>query len=155
GRFESARDMVEAFVALSQSERPSELEPSRPPADRAAEAAAPGDTAPHPPVAKKLDAVRAARPRRWTRRALFGVGAGAVGLGVGWAGSVRPARSADCPAGMALVESATFRVGSAEDAETPTDETPPHSATVRSFCIDVTEVTVKAYSACTSCERAP
>jgi formylglycine-generating enzyme required for sulfatase activity len=54
---------------------------------------------------------------------------------------------------MVHVEGATFAMGSAADAETPSDETPVHSTAVRSFCLDATEVTVEAYSKCTSCER--
>jgi formylglycine-generating enzyme required for sulfatase activity len=53
---------------------------------------------------------------------------------------------------MAFIEGATFAMGSAADAETPRDET-RHDVTVRSFCLDLTEVTVKAYLSCASCEK--
>jgi len=56
---------------------------------------------------------------------------------------------------MALIAGATFQMGSPDEAETPTDESPAHSETVPSFCLDITEVTVKAYAACASCGRAP
>jgi formylglycine-generating enzyme required for sulfatase activity len=56
---------------------------------------------------------------------------------------------------MALLQGATFQMGSADGADTPTDETPRHGETVESFCIDLTEVTVKAYAACDSCAPAP
>jgi formylglycine-generating enzyme required for sulfatase activity len=56
---------------------------------------------------------------------------------------------------MAFIPGATFSMGSADDGETPTDETPQHRESVGPFCLDATEVTVKAYAACRSCERAP
>jgi formylglycine-generating enzyme required for sulfatase activity len=56
---------------------------------------------------------------------------------------------------MTRIEEATFLMGSAEGAETPTDETPLHSESVEAFCLDNTEVTVAAYAACTSCAPAP
>jgi formylglycine-generating enzyme required for sulfatase activity len=52
---------------------------------------------------------------------------------------------------MALVQGATFLMGSADDGETPSDETPRHPVSVRSFCLDRTEVTVGAYAACPGC----
>jgi formylglycine-generating enzyme required for sulfatase activity len=43
-------------------------------------------------------------------------------------------------------------MGSAADAETPSDETPAHAVTVRPYCLDLTEVTVRAYAACKDCD---
>jgi formylglycine-generating enzyme required for sulfatase activity len=43
-------------------------------------------------------------------------------------------------------------MGSAAEAETPSDETPAHLERVASFCLDRTEVTVAAYASCASCE---
>jgi formylglycine-generating enzyme len=39
------------------------------------------------------------------------------------------------------------------DGETPSDETPLHDVAVGPFCLDITEVTVQAYSGCEACER--
>jgi formylglycine-generating enzyme required for sulfatase activity len=54
---------------------------------------------------------------------------------------------------MAFIEGAELKIGSDADGETPSDETPRHDVTVQSFCLDITEVTVKAYSECEACER--
>jgi formylglycine-generating enzyme required for sulfatase activity len=80
-------------------------------------------------------------------------GACALVAAVGLGARARTPGPAGCPAGMAFIDGATFQMGSAADAETPSDETPLHGVTVRSFCLDLTEVTVVAYSACESCER--
>ncbi len=52
------------------------------------------------------------------------------------------ASPADCPPGMAFIPGGAFTMGSEDTA----DEKPPHAVTVASFCMDVTEVTVEAYS---------
>jgi formylglycine-generating enzyme required for sulfatase activity len=53
---------------------------------------------------------------------------------------------------MVLVQGATFSMGSPDQAETPTDEMPEHQRTVASFCLDVSEVTVRAYRKCADCD---
>jgi formylglycine-generating enzyme required for sulfatase activity len=60
-----------------------------------------------------------------------------------------------CPPGMKLIQGATFRMGSPAEGETPGDETPAHAVTLAGFCIDVTEVSVGAYSECASCAPLP
>ncbi|MFO0592612.1 MAG: bifunctional serine/threonine-protein kinase/formylglycine-generating enzyme family protein [Polyangiaceae bacterium] len=90
-----------------------------------------------------------------TRRAL-GIAAAALAvaaLGAGVFQRLRPLAPRECPAGMARIEGATFRMGSSPGDEIPDDETPQHDETVASFCLDVTEVTVRAYSGCESCEK--
>jgi formylglycine-generating enzyme required for sulfatase activity len=57
------------------------------------------------------------------------------------------APAGNCPAGMVRVPAGTFQMGSPAwvgDA----DEHPPHEVTLSAYCIDRTEVTVKAYAAC-------
>ena len=53
--------------------------------------------------------------------------------------------SGDCPAGMAFVPGGRFRMGSEEGKD---DERPVHEVTVGSFCMDLVEVPVAAYSDC-------
>jgi len=63
----------------------------------------------------------------------------------------------DCPTGMVPVSAATFRMGS-PDGTGDADEHPQHEVTLSAFCIDRTEVTVKAYLACVAargCSAAP
>ena len=115
-----------------------------------------GVTADHAPAAKPPDDDGARRPARLRRVALLAAAACAtVVAGVGLSARAWTPAPAGCPAGMALIEGATFQMGSAADAETPSDETPLHAVTVRSFCLDVTEVTVGAYAACEACGPAP
>jgi formylglycine-generating enzyme required for sulfatase activity len=52
-----------------------------------------------------------------------------------------------CPEGMVAVPAGTFRMGSPE-GEGDTDEQPQHEVTLSAYCMDTTEVTVAAYSAC-------
>jgi formylglycine-generating enzyme required for sulfatase activity len=62
-----------------------------------------------------------------------------------------------CPAGMVPVPAGTFRMGS-PDAAGDSDEHPQHQVTLTAYCIDKTEVTVKAYAACVAakgCSAAP
>jgi formylglycine-generating enzyme required for sulfatase activity len=54
---------------------------------------------------------------------------------------------------MVRIEGATFSMGSPSDAETPSDETPLHAATVSAFCLDATEVTVQAFARTKTSER--
>jgi formylglycine-generating enzyme required for sulfatase activity len=53
----------------------------------------------------------------------------------------------DCPMGMVPVPAGTFLMGSPEGVG-ETDEHPHHVVTLSAYCIDQTEVTVKAYAAC-------
>ncbi|WP_437281144.1 bifunctional serine/threonine-protein kinase/formylglycine-generating enzyme family protein [Sorangium sp. So ce375] len=94
-----------------------------------------------------------ARATRLRRAAPFAAAACAACAGVYLSFRAPPAGSAGCPGGMVLIEGAEFQMGSDADAETPSDETPRHGVTVKPFCLDVTEVTVKAYSECEACER--
>jgi formylglycine-generating enzyme required for sulfatase activity len=99
------------------------------------------------PAGKKRD------PR--VRRAAWIAAAAAIAA-AGFAGIsalARAPRPVGCPEGMALIEGATFPMGSAAEGETPDDETPQHPERVASFCLDRTEVTVRAYQECRTCER--
>ena len=171
GRFQSAREMVDAFTALEipRSEAGSAADDTDPgerhaPADGAGSEAfastlvAPG-TAPvteagatvgHAPLAKKTEE-RSPR-RRWLP---IGIAAGltAIAAGVGLSIPARTNGLRGCPPGMALIEGTTFQMGSPEGGETPSDESPVHDVAVGSFCLDVAEVTVKEYNMCKSCER--
>jgi formylglycine-generating enzyme required for sulfatase activity len=155
-RFQSAREMIDALAEIAAS-RPDDApesaapRPSQPSAFATTlEAAAPvaGRTLSHAPIAEK----RAARPRR-RRAALI---AGAAGVAIAGALALTALAgtrgSARCPAGMQRIEGAKFRMGSAAEGETPSDETPPREVALEPFCLDVTEVTVGDYAACTSCE---
>ncbi|MFO0759674.1 MAG: bifunctional serine/threonine-protein kinase/formylglycine-generating enzyme family protein [Byssovorax sp.] len=110
-----------------------------------------GGTASHAPLAEKP------APRGWKRLAFpAGVAATlALTAGIAASGRVRPGGQARCPGGMVLIEGATFSMGSPAEGETPSDETPLHTVTVPSFCLDTTEVTVEAYTKCTSCNKPP
>jgi formylglycine-generating enzyme required for sulfatase activity len=176
-RFQSAREMVAAFLGQESplAEALESVGGARPPefattelalVSTAPEGVALLDSAPataagtfiHPPLAKRPAAKGSPieRATRWRRRALFAAAAGlslVAGKGL-W--MRRPlAAVAGCPAGMKLIEGATFPMGSAAEGETPSDETPLHDRTVGSFCLDATEVTVNAYAACTACAPAP
>jgi formylglycine-generating enzyme required for sulfatase activity len=184
GRFSSAREMIDKFPseaaggeASAASIRPPEpIELPGPPEFRPSEAAlattlpapipkpdqldsgtptAPGGTAEHAPLVRRPDdrtGIRAARQRKALIFAAVLTLAGGVGAAVGIPGR---SGAAACLPGMVLVEGATFAMGSAPDAETPSDETPRHAVTVKPFCLDVTEVTVAAYASCTSCDALP
>ncbi|WP_437304419.1 bifunctional serine/threonine-protein kinase/formylglycine-generating enzyme family protein [Sorangium sp. So ce388] len=117
-----------------------------------------GHTVLHPlaaerPAARGPSGARAARATVAGRAVPLAAAACAAGAGVYLFLRAPPARSGGCPGGMVLVEGAEFQMGSDVDAETPSDETPRHGVTVRSFCLDTTEVTVKSYSDCKACER--
>jgi len=51
------------------------------------------------------------------------------------------------------IAGATFPMGSPNEGDTRTDEMPLHPETVARFCIDRSEVTVRAYRACVDCEQ--
>lgn len=187
GRFQSAHEMVAAFVV--QESPPADIEESLRSAALAAfatTAAAPalregasgqgsrgsdprldpasvpedaiGSTVVHAPLAKRPEAAVAptARAARWPRFALFAAAAGlSVIVGLRVAAPGRTAPLGDCPAGMRLIAGATFPMGSVAEGETPGDETPLHDQRVPRFCLDTTEVTVDAFSACATCEKAP
>jgi len=154
GRFASAREMVAALEALegpvAEVTAPPSVEP--PPL---AEPEPAGGTASHAPLARPPVPLETPAPRAARRRKLGWVTAvlGAIAVaGAGLSARARPAGSAGCPTGMAMIEGTTFAMGSAAEAETPSDETPLHGVTVRSFCLDVTEVTVAAYARCADCD---
>jgi formylglycine-generating enzyme required for sulfatase activity len=66
-------------------------------------------------------------------------------------------RPGGCPPGMVRVPPGTFRMGSPEGVGAD-DEHPQHEVTLPAYCIDKTEVTVKAYAACVAakgCSAAP
>jgi formylglycine-generating enzyme required for sulfatase activity len=110
-----------------------------------------GGTVEHAPLAVR-ELPREPRRRRF---ALMVAAGAALVAGIGLSARARTSKAGACPPGMVLIQGATFSMGSAADAETPSDETPVHAATLRSFCLDATEVTVEAYARCTSCERPP
>jgi formylglycine-generating enzyme required for sulfatase activity len=60
--------------------------------------------------------------------------------------------AAECPPSMALIQSATFTMGSLDSAG-PADEQPPHAVTLSAYCIDKAEVTVKQFEACTAAAK--
>lgn len=156
GRFQSAAEMVDAFVELHHIEAPVEVPSTLNGATAVelattveAEALAAVDdvTATHAPVAKGPSS--SPRSRRW-----WGAVAGGVllvGAAVGIGGAV--STPGECPPGMTRIEGATFLMGSPEDSETPTDEMPAHDETVESYCLDASEVTVRAYAECADCAR--
>jgi formylglycine-generating enzyme required for sulfatase activity len=57
-----------------------------------------------------------------------------------------------CPDRMVRVPAGTFRMGSPEGAGDD-DERPVHEVTLSTYCIDRTEVTVRAYAACVAARR--
>jgi formylglycine-generating enzyme required for sulfatase activity len=146
GRFSSAREMVEAFPKqeVAQSATGSQSNDTSGTRDLAR-------TLDHCPARKK----KRSRRCHWGLTALTIVGV-AFGLYVEHRG--KAAKLLRCPEGMVLIKGTEFRIGSAADADIPTDETIPNSkvaslAKVNTFCLDVTEVTVADYSTCKGCER--
>ena len=116
-----------------------------------------GGTVSHPPLAKRPEAslpVDAARRSR-LRRALplLATVAAAITAFAILSPRLKPAKTVGRPAGMVVIEGATFQMGSPAEGETPSDETPRHAVAVAPFWLDITEVTVAAYTACASCER--
>ncbi len=173
GRFQSAREMVAAFAAQESppSDRPSPagaalLGETFATADGggldayASTLAAPAHgiaaessgTEGHAPLARRAES-RPSRRRRITIGVAVAAAAVAIAAGVGLSIAGRTTGIQGCPAGMALIEGATFPMGSAAEGETPSDETPVHDVTVASFCLDVAEVTVQEYEECSTCER--
>jgi formylglycine-generating enzyme required for sulfatase activity len=160
GRFQSAPEMVEAF--FDQDSPPAEAE--APVSDASAPeplaAIQAGATASHPPVARRPeDALdMPAPPVTRRRRVVLGAAAAACAVvagGVGLSASTPTTglTGAACPDGMVLIEGATVQIGSAAEGETPSDEMPLHSVTLRPYCLDINEVTVEAYAQCNSCDR--
>lgn len=91
------------------------------------------------PVAQDLPAVPRAR--------------GDAGSAAATAGSARaPAPSGGCPPGMAKIPGGAFAVGNDSPSAAP-EEMPRFETRVAPFCLDLTEVTVDAYSACVSSKK--
>ena len=63
--------------------------------------------------------------------------------------SAMPAALEACPVGYVRIPAGTFQMGSPE-GEGEENEHPQHPVTVKSFCMENTEVTVDAYEACVS-----
>ena len=179
GRFQSAREMALAFpedLGAAADAPPSvRVTPPSPFATTVGAVAplpAPPDaTADHAPVAERPLVVAPSAPppedldgasaptrvekpwRALSRRRLAAAFAALLAVGAGLFARARLAGPVGCPHGMVLVAGATYPMGSPADAETPSDETPSHAVTVKPFCFDVTEVSVKAYSACADCDK--
>ena len=86
-----------------------------------------------------------------------GGAAAAGGSEGGAAGGAAEAAPPRCPEGMALVAGGTYFMGTDEDNPVLRSARPAHQVEVAAFCIDVTEVTVDAYRACSRtgrCKRA-
>lgn len=154
GRYQSARELSAAFLALEASEDEA-LESLRAAAPAEAFAttieATPAVPAPalrtlsHAPLAKKS-------PWFDRRKRLATAGVALLGVGGGVALSALGARSpGGCPPGMKRIDGGAFRMGSPAEGETPSDESPAHEARPRPFCLDATEVTVSAYAKCAGC----
>lgn len=62
-------------------------------------------------------------------------------------GQIFVSGSCACPSGMAPIPAGRFWMGSAEGSA-PLEQNPQRHVTMRSFCMDRTEVTVSAYRAC-------
>src|SRR5262249_24958963 len=60
---------------------------------------------------------------------------------------ISPDRWGECPPGMVPVPAGRFNMGSPEGVG-EADEHPQHEVILSAYCIDKTEVTVKAYAAC-------
>jgi len=86
--------------------------------------------------------------------ATHGVRAVAVPDGQRWARPPAGASPGICPRGMVRVPAGRFRMGSPDGAGGP-DEHPTHQVTLSAYCIDKTEVTVKAYLACVADKGCP
>ncbi|MBA3406229.1 MAG: SUMF1/EgtB/PvdO family nonheme iron enzyme [Gemmatimonadaceae bacterium] len=59
-----------------------------------------------------------------------------------------------CPADMAYVPAGSFSMGTSDDAFAP-DEKPAHRVTLSAYCVDRTEVTVKAFAECVRAGKCP
>ncbi|MCC6552620.1 MAG: SUMF1/EgtB/PvdO family nonheme iron enzyme [Polyangiaceae bacterium] len=158
-----------AATAAAPAPAPAAVAAAAPAPAPAAATAAADVTADHAPIARRPDPPATPRPEASEARgapappaprgrrfvAITALAGATIAGGAGLFLLSRPPASTGCPEGLALIEGATFPMGSAAEGETPSDETPLHDVTLKSFCLDVTEVTVKAYSACESCEPAP
>ncbi|MFO0571100.1 MAG: bifunctional serine/threonine-protein kinase/formylglycine-generating enzyme family protein [Polyangiaceae bacterium] len=153
GRFQSAKEMVLEFQKIAADEV--HALPTLPAAELEDAALAETLEAPAPQPATRSHAPLAVEKHvtRSRLRVLVPLGAAASVIGAFFV--LRARGPASCPAGMQRIAGAEFRMGSAAEGETPSDETPAHRENVRAFCIDVTEVSVAAYAKCTSCERLP
>lgn len=153
-RFQSAREMSAAFEGHDDEQPLSDVAPSGP--ERLAHATT-VDAKPAEVRARTHETVESAAAAPRGRRALL-ISA-VIGLAIAAAAAVSARAplggSAGCPPGMQRIEGATFRMGSAAEGETPSDETPQHDVTLPAFCLDVTEVTVAAHSKCSSCKPLP
>jgi formylglycine-generating enzyme required for sulfatase activity len=106
-----------------------------------------GDAATSAPAAVAAPASDAPAPAA----ALAGGDAGAA------ASAAAPVVAKPCPDGMALVPGGKFFMGSDADDAVLASARPAHPAAVESFCIDISEVTLGAYRACSTkgeCKRA-
>lgn len=83
-----------------------------------------------------------------------GVRAIAVPDGQRWARPAAGASPGSCPRGMVRVPAGRFWMGS-PDGIGDRDEHPMHEVTLSAYCIDRTEVTVKAYLACVTDKGCP
>ncbi len=155
-RFQSARELVEAF---DDQPVPSDARPEaehQPLPLELAETAQAGALAPAAPPAATVDHAPVAVPPRApaagsSRRIRVAAAVLTVVLAAGFAiARALPARSARCPADMVRIEGATFTMGSDEGVDTYTNELPAHDVTVGSFCLDRTEVAVRD---CPACQR--
>ena len=135
------------------------------------DASSPGSQA-RPVIEAVPVSTRAPRSRLLLGGALAGVAAlvvGAIAMRPGSSGGVMPAPSADppvtpgasarasdgsCPDGMASIPGGEFYMGFDGKDAFPSEQ-PQHSVKLAPFCIDVTEVTVEAYRACSDEGRCP
>ncbi|WP_437552021.1 bifunctional serine/threonine-protein kinase/formylglycine-generating enzyme family protein [Sorangium sp. So ce367] len=153
GADELAREPVTSGTLASSSALAGDPVTAAPVPDTAAGHTVLHQRAAERPAARGRGGGERARERRLRRAAPLAAAACAACAG-GYLFLREPsAGSGGCPAGMVLVEGTEFQMGSDADAETPSDETPRHGVTVGRFCLDVTEVTVKAYSDCEACAR--
>jgi serine/threonine-protein kinase len=123
---------------------------------RRGEVAKPGD-APGEESATFTAGSRLARARkamRYGKRAGWTIALGLLGgLTLTWMPSnpeaeiLVPEGMKSCPAGMVLVPRGTFQMGSPAGSGEP-NEQPQHTVMLSGYCIDKTEVTVKAYETC-------
>ncbi len=95
------------------------------------------------------------KARRLRSVVMYGLPAAAVAGTLAAVGFMRSSGAADCPAGMVKIPSSTFRLGSAPDGETPSDEAPQQRVTLDAFCLDKTEVSGREYAKCKDCAPLP
>ncbi len=102
------------------------------------------------------------RGRRWWTSTFVAVGGAVVLLAIklaargadpgrpGHSPSAAGGAATRCPAPMIAIAGATFEMGSPPGVGTG-GEQPRHRVTLSPYCLDRTEVTVRAYAACTGC----